>query len=322
MQLDITINKGNGQKPVVIFIHGLGVDKGFWTDPVHTKVLGGSIPMNMFAAQKPRPCSIDPKQKLTVGILSEKPENLWTDAVNRGFNTVCWSQKRPAGPIGIAVREFEYILKYVKEVFPGKSIAIIGHSRGGLVARKLMEKKIPEIKALITVATPHNGSSLSRLGNYLSPIAPAIKKLLPKDSHLTASKLIKRTHDLLEGTALKELLPGSDFFKSLKDRPRDDIKYLSFGGTVTKLLTVYKWNKEDDKFYPKPLLTIPDSILKVLPSGMVPDEITPGKGDFMVTAESSVLPWALKHYDLAANHISIASNKKMKEKVMEVLEGI
>jgi len=322
MQLDISINKGNEQKPVIIFIHGLGVDKGFWTDPGNTRVLGGSILMKVFAAKKPHPRSIDPKLKLSVGILPEKPENLWTDAVKKGFNTVCWSQKRPAGPINAAVREFEYILKYSTELFPGRPIAVIGHSRGGLIARKLMEKNIPEIKVLITVATPHNGSSLSRLGNYLSPLAPAIKKLLPKDSHSTASELIRRTHDLIEGKALKELLPGSEFFRELKDKPRDDIKYLSFGGTVTKLLTVYTWKREDDKFYPKPLLTIPDSLLKVLPAGMVPNEITPGKGDFMVTAKSAVLPWAPKHYNLPANHISIASHKKMREQVFELLDEI
>jgi len=322
VKLDITIHKGSGQKPVIIFIHGLGVDKGFWTDPGKTRVLGGSILMKVFAAKKPRPRSKNPKRKLSVGILPEKLENLWTDAVKRGFNTVCWSQKRPAGPINAAVREFEYILEYSKKLFPGRPIAIIGHSRGGLVARKLMEKPIPEIKALITIATPHNGSSLSRLGNYLSPLAPAIKKLLPKDSHSTASEVIKRAHELLEGKALKELLPGSDFFLELKDRPRDEIKYLSFGGTVTSLFTLYKWKREDDRFYPKPLLNIPDSLLKVLPAGIVPDEITPGKGDFMVTAGSAVLPWAPKHYNLPANHISIASNKKMKRIALEVLSAI
>lgn len=322
MQLDITVNKGSGQKPVIIFIHGLGVDKGFWTDPGNSKVLGGSILMKSFAAQKPRPRSIEPERKLTVGILPERPENLWIDAVNKDFNAICWSQKRPAGPISAAVTELGYILEYAKELFPGRPVAIAGHSRGGLVARKLMEKKVPEIKALITVATPHNGSSLSRLGKYLAPLAPAIKKLLPKASHPTASEVIRRTHDLLDGNALKELLPGSDFFRTLKDRPRKDIRYLSFGGTVTKLITVFKWDKEGEKFYPDPLLTIPDSLLKALPSVIVPDEITPGKGDFMVTAASAVMPWAEEHYDIPANHISIAWHKKMKLQAFKVLDAL
>ena len=216
MQLDITINKGREEKPVIIFIHGLGVDKGFWTDPGKTRVLGGSVLIKSFAAHKPRPRSNKPDHKLTIGTMPETPENIWTDTVKMGFNTICWSQKRPAGPIDIAVKELGYILEYSKELFPGRPIAIIGHSRAGLVARKLMEKTIPEIKALITIATPHNGSSLSRLGNYISPLAPAIKKLLPKDSHSIASDLIKRTHDLLDGKALKELLPVSNFFTTFK----------------------------------------------------------------------------------------------------------
>jgi pimeloyl-ACP methyl ester carboxylesterase len=193
MNLDITIHKGDPDKPVVIFIHGLGVDKGFWTDPVNTKVLGKSIPMKVFAAKKPRPCSVRRKRRLTVGTMPERTENLWIAVTDRGFNSVCWSQKRPAGPISIAIEELDYIVRKAKELFPGKPIAIVGHSRGGLVARKFMEEKIPEIKALITISTPHEGSSLSRLGRYLSPLAPAVKRLLPKHAHGTASEVIKRS---------------------------------------------------------------------------------------------------------------------------------
>lgn len=322
MDLDITINKGSSQKPVVIFIHGLGVDKGFWTDPGHSRVLGGSILMKTFAAKKPRPRSSEPKRKLTVGILPERPENLWIDTVNRGFNTICWSQKRPAGPINAAVSEFDHILNYAKKIFPGIPIAIVGHSRGGLVARKLMEKKVPGIKALITVAAPHSGSSLSRLGNYFAPIAPALKKMLPEASHNTASTMMKRLYDLIEGRALKELLPGSDFFRTLNDRPREDIRYISFGGTVTKLVTVYKWKKKEDKFHPVRLLTIPDSLLRLLPAGILPDELTAGKGDFMVTAASAVMPWASEHYNIPANHIAIAWHNKVKRQALKVLDAL
>jgi hypothetical protein len=82
MDLDITIHKGRPGKPVVIFIHGLGVEKGFWTDPVNTKVLGRSIPMKVFAAKKPRTRSVHAGMKLTAGIMPAKTENLWI-AVNR-----------------------------------------------------------------------------------------------------------------------------------------------------------------------------------------------------------------------------------------------
>jgi hypothetical protein len=146
--------------------------------------------------------------------------------------------------------------------------------------------------------------------------------MLPRHAHGSASEVIKRVRDLFEGKALKELLPGSHFFKTLNDSPHKDIKYLSFGGTIINLLTVYKWKKKGDKFDPVPLLIIPDSLINILPARIIPDELTPGKGDFMVSAESSVLPWAPDHYNLPANHISIAWHKHTIEHTLELLEKL
>ncbi len=323
MNLDITIHKGHSDKPVVIFVHGLGVDKKFWTDPAESKVMGGNIPMKIFAAVKPEPRSGKyGKINISVGDVPEKIDNLWTAVINGGFNAVCWSQTRPVGPIAVAVRELEEVMKQVRINFPGKSAAIVCHSRGGLIARKFMEKKVPEIKAMITISSPHAGCSLTRLGKYLYPLLPVLKKTLPKETHGTISKTLKRVHDLLDGNALKELLPDSDFIKNLKDPPSGDILYLSFGGTEAKLFTLYKLKKSDNGLYPKPLLDIPDSLLKHLPASIVPKEIVPGKGDFMVTAESSVLPLAQKHYNFPENHMSISWNKKMIAETLELLGKI
>jgi len=323
VDLDITIHKGDAAKPVVIFIHGLGMNKDFWLDPVNTKVFARNIPMKVFAATKPGPCPAVKKiMPPSAGIIPGKITNLWSAVTDKGFNAVCWSQRRPVGPISVAIEELGYIVKKAKMVFPERSLALIGHSRGGLVARKHMEKRDPAVKALITIASPHKGSSLSRLEKYLAPLKPAVKKLLPVNVHGTANEVLKRVNELIEGNALKELLPGSDFFKDLKDAPHDDIEYLSFGGTTTKLLTVYSWKKQGNKFYPAQLLIIPDSLIKILPASIIPAEITPGRGDILVTAESAVLPWARQHFDLPANHISIVWHKKTISCTIEILENI
>lgn len=323
MDLDITIHKGDPGKPVAVFIHGLGINKDFWLDPVNTRVFAKNIPMKVFAATEPRPCPALKKiMPPSVGRIPGRITNVWKAVTNRGFNAVCWSQRRPVGPISVAIEELGYIVKKVKKVFPERSLALIGHSRGGLVARKYMEKRDPAVKALITIASPHKGSSLSRLEKYLAPLKPAVQKLLPVNVHGTANEVLKRVNELIEGNALKELLPGSDFFKDLKDAPHDDIEYLSFGGTTTRLLTVYSWKKRGSKFYPDPLLIIPDSLIKILPASIVPDEITPGRGDILVTAESAVMPWARQHYDLPANHISIIWHKKTIISTIEILETI
>ncbi|MBI5409606.1 MAG: alpha/beta fold hydrolase [Nitrospirae bacterium] len=332
MQPDVTIHKGQKDKPVVIFIHGLGIDKDIWLNPLNTKIFAKNVPIKIFAAKLPRPL-IPPcpplkkggylNGKLTIGDIPEKVDSLWTALKDRGFNLVCWSQRRPVGPMDAAVEELKKIMEIVRESFPGKPVALIGHSRGGLIARKFMEAKPPEVTALITISTPHSGSSLALLGKYLKPLSPPLKVILPKDAHGTLSGVLKRFSELIEGNATRELLPGSDFFKSLKDVPADGVKYMSFGGTKTKLLTVYTWKRRHDEMpYPTPLLTIPDSLLKILPSSKLPDELKTGKGDFLVSAKSSELPWASNHYNVSANHITILWNKKVIGNTVKILEEI
>lgn len=80
--------------------------------------------------------------------------------------------------------------------------------------------------------------------------------------------------------------------------------------------------KKRDALYPESLLIIPDSLIRLFPSSRLPDELRSGKGDFMVTAESSILPWAERHYDLNVNHISIMWNKTVIKRVIELLEII
>ena len=348
MDLDISIHKGKKDKPAVIFIHGLGMDKNFWIDPMGTKIFAKNIPLKVFAASKPKPClptgqagALPCAKKITVGEFQKKIETLWTALRKEGFNLICWSQKKPFGPIESAVDELAWIMEKTKRLFPKAHIALIGHSRGGLIARKFMENKncevnpVPQhvqtenqdalwygVKALITISTPHSGSSIAQLIKYIKPFSILLRSALPKNTHSKISKLVKNIKELLEGDAVRELLPGSSFLENLRDSPQKSVKYISFGGRKPGLLTVYVLKKIGGKMYPKPLLTFPDSLLKIFPSFIAADEITPGKGDGLVTAKSSFLPWASRHYNLEANHISIAWNRTTINKTLEFIRTI
>jgi len=320
MKLDITTHKGNPGKAVVIFIHGLAMDKHFWLDPLETKVFGKNLPLKYFAARKPR--LSNSINKISIGDVPVKINGLWDEVVREGFSAVCWSQSRPAGPITVAVEELKDVVSTVRKKFPSRPIAFICHSRGGLVARKYMEAKPKGIKALITIASPHGGSSLSKIGKYIEPLTKPLKAVLPKDSHGNVTGIIKNLHELIDCKALKELMPDSAFINNLKDTPAKAIQYLSFGGRQTALLKIYKWEKVSGTVQARSILTIPDSLLKIIPASAMPIELTPGKGDFMVTAESSVLPWSTDHYNLQANHFTISWNRKVREKTLEVLKKI
>jgi len=320
MKLDITVHKGNPGQAVAVFIHGLAMDKNFWLDPLETKAFAKNVPLKYFAAKKPRLSSSI--NKISIGDVPVKINILWDAVIREGFSAVCWSQTRPVGPVNIAVEELKEVVYRVRKKFPSSPIAFICHSRGGLVARKFMESKPKGIKALITIASPHGGSSLSKIGNFIEPITKPLKTIVPKDSHGNISRIIKNLRELIDGKALKELMPDSSFIINLKDAPVKETHYLSFGGRKTELLNIYRQEKTDHTIQVKSILTIPDSLLKIIPASARPLELTPGKGDFMVTAESSVLPWATEHYNLQANHFTISWNKKVREKTLEVLRRI
>jgi len=322
MKLDLSIQRGRIEKPVVIFIHGLGVDKRIMVDPCEAKIFANNVPLKFLAARRPKSRSLQDHKKLTIGDIPVTINNLWNALRDKEYNLLCWSQRRPVGPISAAVEELGEVMTITKQTFPCNAIAFIGHSRGGLIARKFMENNCPEIKALITISTPHSGSSLAHLGKYIKPLSSALKVVLPKDARGPASEILKRFNELIEGNATRELLPGSDFLISMKDSPFSGIRYLSFGGTKTQLLTVYRWEQHDDKLFPVPFVTIPNSLLKVFPASVLPDELTAGKGDFMVSSKSAVLPWAEQHYNIPANHISILWNKKMIGKTVELLQKL
>jgi pimeloyl-ACP methyl ester carboxylesterase len=319
MQLDITVHRGERDRPVIIFIHGLGMSKDIWVDPLNTKVFARNIPLKVFAAKRPRASTLLKGRRITLGNLPRDIKNVWAVLRDEGFNLICWSQRRPVGPISVAVDELSWIMKKAERLFPKGQFVLIGHSRGGLVARKFMEKRQRRVKALITISTPHKGSSLAKLGRYLLPFSSVLKGILPRHAHGIVAETIKNIITLLEGNAWRELLPEADFFKDLKDSRQSGVQYLSLGGTQPRLFTVYVWRKSGEKAYPKPLLSFPDSLVKILPSSLAANELVPGKGDGLVTAESSLLPWASMHHNLPVNHVSILWNKRAINYIVELL---
>ncbi|UCD36370.1 MAG: alpha/beta fold hydrolase [Nitrospiraceae bacterium] len=318
----MAVHRGREDRPVVIFIHGLGVDRSFWTDPEETKILARNIPLRLFAAERPLAGPEEKAGGLTFGRVPAKVDNLWRILLQEGFSVLSWSQTRPAGPVAAAVEELDHVLARAEGLFPGRPVALIGHSRGGLIARKSMEHRHPAVRALVTIASPHRGSSLSRLGNRLLPLSSAIQRLLPESARGTVAGVLRNLTELIQGRALQELMPGSDFITGLKDAPSHDVRYLSFGGNKTKMLTLYRWKQAGGRRSAQTLLSFPDSIVGLLPESIVPDELVSGRGDFMVTAESAVLPWPGQHYNLPENHISITWNRTVADHVVQLLQQL
>jgi pimeloyl-ACP methyl ester carboxylesterase len=335
MPLKITSYKCHDNKPAIIFIHGLGMDQNIWLNPVESRVLAGEFSITTLLSKKPRQKDSGlheqkPKEDVPKFSCGEQPailQTLFHDLKKKGYTVVTWSQKRPAAPIEDVVQELREVVEETR-TFSSAGIILIGHSRGGLVGRKYLMERDRSIRGLVTIATPHQGSSLAKVATYLSPIARLLIPLFSDEEKGTVSFAIKKISEFFRSEALKELLPESAFFQSLQDGPCEWISYVTIGGTNPTLFSIFKWKREAvregdyKRWFLKPvkLFSVPDIFEKVLPSNLCPDEMKKGKGDGLVSAESSKIPWGIEHYQFHLNHAQILFDKNVRETVMKEIE--
>jgi len=316
MKSDIVFHKGSNDMPAVIFIHGLGMDKDIWIDPSASCILGGIFPLkillNKRLVERDSGYGGDtiPNRftKFSTGDQPGDIQTLFYDLKLRGHSVIAWSQKRPAGPIALAVSDLREVLKVANDMTKA-GIVLVGHSRGGLVGRRYLLRNDKSIRGLITISTPHKGSSVARIASYLSPLASMIGPLFSGSDKGTLSFTMKRIFDFLKSMALKELLPESNFFKTLKDKPFDRVYYFSVGGTSPTLFSFSNFS-------------IPDIMEKVIPENYYPEEMKKGKGDGLVSAESSRIPWCNEHYNFELNHAEILFDKVVRDIIVKAIDKI
>ncbi|MEW6001283.1 MAG: hypothetical protein AB1638_01325 [Nitrospirota bacterium] len=337
MKLDITYHKGNVDKPAVIFIHGLGMDKDIWVNPSNSKILAGTFPLKTILNKKPSVkdfgLSIEiPVKKVPKYSTGEQPDviqTLFDDLRFRDYTVVTWSQERPAGPIDSVVLELKEVINVTNKLTKA-GIILIGHSRGGLVGRKYLSGEDRSIRSLMTICSPHKGSSIARIANYLSPLITVMDPLFPSSDKGTFSFARKRILGFLKSRALRELLPESNFFRSWNDKPFEWIHYISAGGTEPRLFTFYKWRwnpLREGEYYrwllqPEELFSVPDIFEKIIPNNFYPEEIKKGKGDGLVSAESSKIPWCNEHYNFPFNHAQILFDKDVRDLLVKEIDRI
>jgi pimeloyl-ACP methyl ester carboxylesterase len=335
MKRDITLLEGDRDKPVVIFIHGLGMDKRIWACPDESRVLGGKFPVDLFVRRKPDPVirSGSWRGTVTSGLFLGEPlkdlATLFHTMKERGYTVLTWSQQRPSAGIDVAVSELREIVTMTEDHCRAGMI-LIGHSRGGLVARQYLACGDKRVRCLITLATPHLGSRMAQWAEYVNPLASLVSALLPVSERGTTSYAVRKVLDFLRSTAVKQLLPDSGFFRALNDRRCKGVYYLSFGGKDPTLFSVYRRAitrvRHDDKervsVQSRRVFSFPDIFEKVIPSRLFPDELKQGRGDGLVSVQSSRLPWADEHHDFDVNHAGILFDERIKGIVATTLDHL
>jgi pimeloyl-ACP methyl ester carboxylesterase len=296
MKLDVVSNPGDLDKPAVVFIHGLGLDKDIWVNPYNSRILGGMFPLRTLLARK---------------ISEEKAGNvrtLFDDLKLKGYSVITWSQRRTDATIDSVVKELQEIVAAAKDITHA-GIIIVGHSRGGLAGRKYLSMNSEAVKALITIATPHKGSSVARLAKYVSPLASMLSPLFSGGDKGTITFAIKKVLEFLKSRAIRELLPESNFIRHLKDGPLEGIYYASVGGINPTLFSINNFS-------------FPDFFEKIMPLDLFPDELKQGRGDGLVSAESSKLDWGKEHHNYACNHAEILFDENVREDLLKMIERI
>ena len=291
MAPEVVFHEGERSKPLVVFIHGMGMNGRVWSEPSKARILGGKYPLSVLLGQ-----------------CAGKPESSFADLRGRGYNVLSWSQSRPVGPVEAAVSE----LKELTEMYGGsaeKGIIFVCHSRGGLVARKYLESPDAPVRGLITLATPHHGTSMAKWAAYLSPLTSAADRLLLGFGKREVDSALRRIVAFLGSSGLKELLPGSVFFTGLSDSKVTEARYASAGGTSPDLLRALS-------------VSLPAIFSAVIPEVILPEEMREGSGDGLVSAASSVLPHADRHRDFHVNHGSILCDAGVRRYVLEAVESM
>lgn len=351
---------GEKGKPAVLLIHGLAASRTHWTSPAETWSIKHSHYKHWKAPKNQSGKSDIPMIKGTVRSLVLSPVNkqadedgsFWKFLVKQGYTVATWNQvpcmdtdKVPSTKcldsdlFKVAYPTAKQALAYLATQTT-EDIALVAHSRGGLIGRKLLKETdesfapIKRVKWFITLHSPHHGSSMAAKGNALqkalkNPTKAVDLSWLPAPVRDVAKKLLPDVGDKLAGAidilVLLVGLPGAreldgkgELIKGIeeKETKRAGVKYYTFGGTSPRIARVYARVYTDGgttwKTEPREVLDYPGSLEPPFV------ELKKG-GDLLVTDESSHLSFEDKHYTNKLNHAEVLWNRSVQKKVAALL---
>jgi pimeloyl-ACP methyl ester carboxylesterase len=97
------------------------------------------------------------------GLISSSPGTVTPVYVGPGYeaeNKVYVVDLPAEAPIAVQTDQFLGMLATIRAMHPDESLIIVGHSAGGVVARMALVRGQPDnVKALITIASPHVGTT-------------------------------------------------------------------------------------------------------------------------------------------------------------------
>jgi pimeloyl-ACP methyl ester carboxylesterase len=339
-------------KPAILLVHGLHA-RGSWKTP---SVVG----YNYDFRHTPKDADLGHHSGPNAGIYkvgrSDKidvdPLNWFDYLVAQGFTVATWDQ--PMAPdtfspayesAKVALAQFVADTAAMRRSAP-PPIALVGHSRGGLIIHKLLREQgnvSGRIRWVITIHTPHQGSQMAKTPERLAEDAAELfaKVQLPPDVKHPLKEIALQLVSPLKSMVDEgqhELAPESALITGLLngDAKVDGVDYYTFGGTTPTITRLYTW-----------LFTPMSSVPQYKVKGVTPEqyfvwqvkaaevgevsplldrvsefapEIKAGKGDSLVTDASARLSYAIHQTD-SLNHAEVLWNRDLQNRVIQLLSN-
>ena len=343
-------------RPAILLFHGLHQDAQTWTAPSHTGYAYDytHTPDDRRIGDTHNSGNAGIYKVGTSDWLYGNDRAAWDKAhnwfdylVKQGFTVATWSQPglRVEEAMPSALAAFDSLLAQTSARSPTAPppVALIAHSRGGLLIRQVLKQRgsMGRVRWVITLHSPHKGSELGETPGRLTAevvdlidcCAPAVLtapfKAQLKDLVVEAMRPVTK---LFMSDENRELTPDSPLIRGLAEGEKklDDVTYYTFGGVNPRIYRLYTWlfdaMSATPQFNPTPYFVWRVKAAEIASISPILDrirhfvpEVTPGKGDGLVSDESSRLPWSI-HTTTQLNHAEVLWNAGLMRKVAGLLD--
>ncbi len=351
---------GDPAKPAVLLIHGLHQSANSFLKP--SELPQGSRWYFNYASKPADVRAV--KDAPNVGIFKVgTSERLEVDAQNwfdflkaQGYTVATWSQPGLsfADAYPSAAQAYDQFLAETAALNPASPppVVLIGHSRGGLIARQLLKDKGSQnrVTTMISLHSPHRGSTLADrtesicegLVGMFSSAGEELKKQLLRaaglDKEFRSFCETLNTFVVTDGES-RELSPNGPLIQGLAqgEVPLPGVKYYTFGGTSPTFVRYYAWVLKASSALPQTRIdngvprvyyvweAVPQEIQVLSPlfdkGGFIAPELQDGRGDGLVSNLSARLPFGT-HYVNRLNHAEVLWDRGLQQQVLGLIKPV
>lgn len=330
----VTVAGGDTSKPIVVLLHGNGGNAFDMSNP------DGMTPRYDHDFTEPFPPDRDLGWSAYPGI---GPWSFWLDNFkevtgwqpklrDHNFRTVNYSQIDPSDFLARPVLELAGILQAIATQIPDSRIALLAHSRGGLLARKCLKdnSKQPWLEArilkVITLHSPHQGSALADVAAGLSAAIMSMRSAVGP----IVDSALGWLENIVNSNSYQELSENGSFLAALRagETPIPGTQYFTFGGTSVVFTRLLAWFYAASSAFPQwhlppfhhVITTIELPFVSPVLNSLPPltDEIAEGKGDILVADSHSGLAFAA-HQTNMISHAEALWDPNLQGQVLRIL---